>query len=43
MDFDLTSELANLQQNVRRLAQEKVKPRAREIDSTGDYPQDIIQ
>jgi hypothetical protein len=31
-----------LQQSVRRLAQEKIKPRAREIDRTGDYPQDIF-
>jgi alkylation response protein AidB-like acyl-CoA dehydrogenase len=42
MNFDLTSELADLQQVVRRLAQEKVRPRAREIDSTGEYPQDIF-
>ena len=29
--------------SVRRLAQDKVKPRAREIDKTGDYPQDIFE
>jgi alkylation response protein AidB-like acyl-CoA dehydrogenase len=29
--------------NVRRLAQEKIKPRAREIDTTGAYPQDLFE
>ncbi len=43
VDFDLTPELAELQQTVRRLAQDKVKPRAREIDSTGEYPTDIFE
>ena len=28
---------------VRRLAQDKVKPRAREIDTTGEYPQDVFE
>ncbi|HWF22461.1 MAG TPA: acyl-CoA dehydrogenase family protein, partial [Acidimicrobiales bacterium] len=42
MDFDLSPEMTALQETVRRLAQDKVKPRAREIDSTGDYPQDIF-
>ncbi len=42
MDFDLTPELAALQQSVRRLAQEKIKPRARDIDTSGDYPSDIF-
>ena len=43
MDFELSSELAQLQQTVRRLAQDKVKPRAREIDTTGAYPQDLFE
>ncbi len=43
MDFDLAPELAELQASVRRLAQEKVKPRAREIDRTGTYPQDLFE
>lgn len=43
MDFDLSPELAALQASVRRLAQDKVKPRAREIDSTGEYPGDIFE
>ncbi len=42
VDFDLSPELAELQQSVRRLAQDKVKPRAREIDTTGEYPQDLF-
>src|ERR1700694_6049712 len=43
MDFDLPDELAELQDTVRRLAQDKVKPRAREIDDTGEYPQDLFE
>ncbi len=42
MDFQLSEELLGLQQSVRRLAQEKIKPRAREIDTTGEYPQDLF-
>jgi len=43
MDFDLSPELLALQSTVRRLARDKVKPRAREIDSTGSYPTDIFE
>jgi alkylation response protein AidB-like acyl-CoA dehydrogenase len=43
MDFDLPEELAELQATVRRLARDKVKPRAREIDDTGEYPQDLFE
>ncbi|MBA2608888.1 MAG: acyl-CoA dehydrogenase family protein [Actinobacteria bacterium] len=42
MDFALSDELLALQETVRRLAQDKIKPRAREIDDTGEYPQDIF-
>ena len=42
MDFELSDELRGLQETVRRLAQDKIKPRAREIDSSGLYPQDIF-
>src|SRR5580658_5146216 len=42
MDFDLSPELSDLQATVRRLARDKVKPRAREIDRTGVYPADIF-
>ena len=34
--------MLGLQQSVRRLAQDKVKPRAREIDTTSEYPQDLF-
>ena len=43
MDFSLPDELAELQATVRRIAQDKVKPRAREIDETGEYPQDLFE
>jgi alkylation response protein AidB-like acyl-CoA dehydrogenase len=42
MDFELPEELEELRRSVRRLAQEKVKPRAREIDLSGEYPQDLF-
>jgi alkylation response protein AidB-like acyl-CoA dehydrogenase len=42
MDFALPDELAELQGTVRRLAHDKVEPRAREIDETGEYPQDLF-
>lgn len=43
MDFELSEELQALRSTVRRIAQEKVKPRAREIDETGEYPQDLFE
>src|ERR1700730_15829272 len=43
MDFELPDELAELQATVRRLSQDKVRPRAREIDETGEYPQDLFE
>ncbi|HVE93845.1 MAG TPA: acyl-CoA dehydrogenase family protein [Acidimicrobiales bacterium] len=43
MDFALPDELVALQESVRRLSQDKVKPRAREIDETGEYPQDLFE
>jgi len=43
MDFELSPELTELQQTVRRLARDKVKPRAREIDQSGAYPQDLFE
>jgi len=42
MDFELSPELRALQESVRRLAQDKVKPRARAVDSSGEYPDDIF-
>ena len=43
MDFELSEELRELQATCRRIAQDKVKPRAREIDETSEYPQDIFE
>jgi alkylation response protein AidB-like acyl-CoA dehydrogenase len=40
--FDLEPELAELQASVRKLARERVAPRAREIDTTESYPQDLF-
>ncbi|HVB71035.1 MAG TPA: acyl-CoA dehydrogenase family protein [Acidimicrobiales bacterium] len=42
MDFELSSEHRSLQEMVRRLAQDKVKSRAREIDLSGEYPEDLF-
>jgi hypothetical protein len=42
VDFSLSDELSALQASVRRLAQDKVKPRARAIDKEGTYPQDLF-
>jgi alkylation response protein AidB-like acyl-CoA dehydrogenase len=43
VDFDLSEELSELQRSVRRLAQDKVRPRARAIDKEGTYPQDLFE
>src|SRR4026209_760177 len=40
--FELSDELVALQESVRRLGQDTVRPRAREIDDTGEYPQDLF-
>jgi len=42
VDFQLSPELAELQATVRRLARDRIAPRAREIDETDEYPQDIF-
>jgi alkylation response protein AidB-like acyl-CoA dehydrogenase len=41
--FDLPPELAELQATVRKLARERVAPRAREIDETEAYPDDLFE
>jgi alkylation response protein AidB-like acyl-CoA dehydrogenase len=43
VDFELSEELSALQASVRRLARDKVKPRSREIDRTGEYPTDLFE
>ena len=42
VNFELSPELSELQATVRRLAQDKIRPRAREIDETNQYPQDLF-
>lgn len=43
MDFDLSDEYLELRQTCNRIARERVKPRASEIDESGDYPHDIFE
>ena len=43
VDFCLSEEHELLRQSVRRLAQDKVRPRAREIDRSGEYPEDLFE
>jgi len=43
VQFDLSPELAELQATVRKLAQERVAPRARAIDETEAYPDDLFE
>ncbi|HYN21082.1 MAG TPA: acyl-CoA dehydrogenase family protein, partial [Thermoanaerobaculia bacterium] len=38
MHIELTEEQKLLQETVRRFAEEVVKPRAKEIDQTGEFP-----
>lgn len=42
MNFELAPELVDLQASVRKLARERVAPRAREIDETEAYPDDLF-
>ncbi len=42
MNFEFSPEHSALQESVRRLARDKVRPRAREIDESGEYPQDLF-
>jgi alkylation response protein AidB-like acyl-CoA dehydrogenase len=42
VNFELPPELVDLQASVRKLAQERVAPRAREIDETEEYPDDLF-
>jgi len=43
VNFDLPGELVDLQATVRKLAQERIAPRAREIDVTEEYPEDLFE
>ncbi|MGH8989569.1 MAG: acyl-CoA dehydrogenase family protein [Acidimicrobiales bacterium] len=42
MVFELPDEMQELQATVRRIAHDKVEPRAREIDRSGEYPDDLF-
>jgi alkylation response protein AidB-like acyl-CoA dehydrogenase len=42
MMFDLPDDVKNVQEMVRRVANERVSPRAHEIDRSGEYPQDMF-
>src|SRR5215210_6020609 len=39
--YDIPQELADLRDMIRQLAQERIAPRAAEIDRTAQYPHDI--
>ncbi len=43
MDFTLSPELRELQLAVRRMAQERVKPVARQLDAEEKYPEELFQ
>ncbi len=43
MQFTLTDEQKLIQETARRLAKEKIAPRAAEMDVTGEYPHDIFE
>src|SRR3954452_19255884 len=43
MSFELAPEYAELRATVRKLAQDKVAPRAREIDTDATYPDDLFE
>ncbi len=42
MSFDLSDEMQMLQATVRKLSQDKIANRAREVDHTGEYPNDFF-
>jgi alkylation response protein AidB-like acyl-CoA dehydrogenase len=43
MNFDLTDEQTMIRDMARDFAQEVIRPRAEEMDETGEYPSDILQ
>jgi len=42
MEFQLTEEQRLIQETARRIARERIAPRAAEMDETGEYPHDIF-
>src|SRR3990172_8866945 len=43
MEFQLSEEHRLIQETARRIAKERIAPRAAEVDETGEYPHDIFQ
>ncbi|MGB2695310.1 MAG: acyl-CoA dehydrogenase family protein [Dehalococcoidia bacterium] len=43
MQFELTEEQRLIQETARRIAKERVAPRAAEIDESGEYPHDVFE
>ena len=43
MNFELSPEHRELQQTVRRMAQERVKPIAQHLDADEEYPEELFQ
>ncbi len=43
MDVRLNEEQELIRQSVRELARERIAPRAREIDATGEFPWDVVE
>ncbi|RKZ00609.1 MAG: acyl-CoA dehydrogenase, partial [Candidatus Hydrothermota bacterium] len=43
MDYLLTEEQQELKKLVRRFAEEKVRPRWRELDEKAEFPRDLIE
>jgi alkylation response protein AidB-like acyl-CoA dehydrogenase len=43
MQFQLTEEQRLIQETARRIAKEKIAPRAAEIDESGEYPHDVFK
>jgi alkylation response protein AidB-like acyl-CoA dehydrogenase len=43
MDFDLSPELEELRRTVRRMAQERIRPIAQELDEKEEYPEEIFR
>src|SRR5690625_5119533 len=43
MSFELSEEHLQIKQEIHRLAQERIKPRAIEIDEQAEYPMDIFK
>src|SRR2546429_813353 len=41
MDFEFTAEQSAIRDTIRELVQDRVAPRAAEIDQSGEYPKDI--